>query len=177
MLERLTSARVELHDDVHTHLDKLLEALEKSVSVIPEVQSKKSQQPEDEDEDPTECFHIDASTQTSYPIIPSKNDPSNSPPSEVQATRLQGITKSLNDIRDGLTSQTEDLGDIKMLVDVFRDDLDALTYKVPAELELYGTATSRKKEPEDETKKVRDSIRRIKGMLLTTRSFPSHPMR
>lgn len=64
-----------------------------------------------------------------------------------------------------------------MLVDVFRDDLDALTYKVPAGLELYGTSASRKNEPEDETKKVRDSIRRIKGMLLTTRSFPANTLR
>lgn len=180
MLDSLTSARVDLHSDVHAHLNKLLEALEKSVSVVPDAKPRKSQLLEEEeldDEDPTECFHIDASTQTSYPIIPSKNDAPKPPPSEVQATRLEGITKSLNDIRDGLKGQTEDLGDIKMLVDVFRDDLDALTYKVPAELEMYGTATTRKNEPEDETTKVRDSIRRIKGMLLTTRSFPANPMR
>merc|ERR1712000_242112 len=129
MLERLTSARVELHDDVHTRLDKLLGALEKGVSVVPEVKSKKLQM-EEEDEDPTECFHIDAATQTTSYLPTSSSDMPEAPPSEVQATRLAGITKSLGDIRDGLTSQTEDLGDIKMLVDMFRDDLDALTYKV-----------------------------------------------
>merc|ERR1712000_570720 len=52
-------------------------------------------------------------------------------PSEIQATRLQGFTKSLGEIKEGLRSQSDDISDIKTLVDVFRDDLDALTYKSP----------------------------------------------
>ncbi|CAG9951444.1 unnamed protein product [Clonostachys rosea f. rosea IK726] len=95
-------------------------------------------------------------------------------PSEAQATRLESLTQSLKDLEGGIRSQSDGLGDVKTLLDVFRDDLDTLTYPTTSDLPGYDLLSrSRKSEPEDEIRKVRDSIRRVKGVLLSTRSFPS----
>ncbi|KAG9251773.1 uncharacterized protein F5Z01DRAFT_265940 [Emericellopsis atlantica] len=169
MLESLTASRVELHDDVSGQLDKMLSLLEGTVSTVPTTAKPKTDADEDED-DPSEMFHRDVGTQTFLPIA-SSTTTTKASPSEIQATRLQGFTKSLGEIKEGLRSQSDDLSDIKTLVDVFRDDLDALTYKSPVEMDFY--SGKKKAEPDDETKKVRDNIRRIKGALLSTRSFPT----
>merc|ERR1712000_11404 len=170
MLESLTASRVELHDDVSGQLDKMLTLLEGTVSTVPTTAKPKTDADEDED-DPSEMFHRDVGTQTFLPIASSSSTTTKASPSEIQATRLQGFTKSLGEIKEGLRSQSDDISDIKTLVDVFRDDLDALTYKSPVEMDFY--PGKKKAEPDDETKKVRDNIRRIKGALLSTRSLPT----
>lgn len=139
----------------------------------PTASSKARKDDEDEeDEDPTEMFHRDVGTQTVFDI-PSKTEAPQEAPSESQASRLEKLTRSLTEIKDGLRSQSDDLGDVKTVIDVFRDDLDTVTYRSP---EIIGYDYSRSKktnEPEDEMRKVRDSIRRVKGVLLSTRSFPA----
>ena len=119
-------------------------------------------------------FHRDVGTQTFLPV-PSAASAPKLPPAEVQATRLESLTRSLSDIKDGLRSQSDSLSDVKTLIDVFGDDLDALTYRSPAELPGYDMFRTgpKKGEADDEMRKVRDSIRRIKGALLSTRSFPT----
>ena len=118
-------------------------------------------------------FHRDVGTQTFLPV-PSAASAPKLPPAETQATRLDSLTRSLSDIKDGLRAQSEGLSDVKTLIDVFGDDLDALTYRSAAELPGYDMLrTGTKGEPDDEMRKVRDSIRRIKGTLLSTRSFPT----
>ncbi|KAL3963766.1 hypothetical protein ACCO45_000770 [Purpureocillium lilacinum] len=66
------------------------------------------------------------------------------------------------------------MDEIRTLLDVFRDDLDGMTYGGQTQFvggyDMYGTA--KKSEPEDEIRKVRDNIRRVKGVLLSTRNFP-----
>jgi hypothetical protein len=55
---------------------------------------------------------------------------------------------------------------------VLRDDLDNLTITGQSTMgsyDLYGR--TRKNEPDDEIRKVRDNIRRVKGVLLSTRNF------
>jgi hypothetical protein len=89
-----------------------------------------------------------------------------------QADRLAGLTKTLSGLKDEFRSESEGMDGIKTLVDVLRDDLDSLTYtgQSASTYDLYGR--SRKPEPEDEIRKVRDNIRRVKGVLLSTRNFP-----
>lgn len=190
MLDRLTEFRVEYHDHTAAKLDALTTLLESTVSEIPSKNAAKNGLNREGDgddsssdaDDPSEMFHRDIGTQTVQPVaVPSLSQAPKPAPAEAQATRVEGLTKKLGEIKDGLRNQSDDLGDIKTLVDLFRDDLDALTYKSPSDVAgldmagVYGRGASggRKTEAEDEMKKARDNIRRIKGVLLSTRSFPA----
>ncbi|KAL6866374.1 hypothetical protein ACO1O0_002482 [Amphichorda felina] len=177
MLEHLTASREELHSTTASRLNDMVSLLEKSVSVVPPPPGRKKHGALSDDDsdagDPTEMFHRDVGTQTFLPV-PSAASAPKLPPAETQATRLDSLTRSLSDIKDGLRAQSEGLSDVKTLIDVFGDDLDALTYRSAAELPGYDMLrTGTKGEPDDEIRKVRDSIRRIKGTLLSTRSFPT----
>ncbi|CAG9973365.1 unnamed protein product [Clonostachys byssicola] len=174
MLDRLTDSRIDLYTSTTKALAPLLSKLEKSVSQVPpRIKTRNDSDQDSDSDDPSEMFHHDVGTQTSTP------PPSVSPipvvkPSEAQATRLESLTQSLKDLEGGIRSQSDGLGDVKTLLDVFRDDLDTLTYPTTSDLPGYDLLSrSRKSEPEDEIRKVRDSIRRVKGVLLSTRSFPS----
>ena len=126
-----------------------------------------------EADDPSEMFHRDMGTQTSplaTPPIKEKELTSNK-----QAGQLAGISKKLTDLKNEVRAQSEDMEDIKTLVDTFRDELDSMTYPGQSEYlsgyDIYGR--SRKQDPDDEVKKARDNIRRVKGVLLSTRNFPA----
>jgi hypothetical protein len=57
---------------------------------------------------------------------------------------------------------------------VFKDELDELSYSVNdfvGSSSLYGYGRS--SEPDDEIKKAKENIRRVKGVLLSARSFPA----
>ncbi|KAG5924789.1 hypothetical protein E4U42_004547 [Claviceps africana] len=181
MVDNLTDARTELHRVAAQRLDTLVTQLESIVSVVPSVATATASRAEhdDSDEDPTEMFHRDVGTQTA-PLfdqdIPSTAArPADETASKRQADRLTSLTKTLSVLKDQFRSQSEGFEDIKTLLDVFRDDLDGMAYggatALMAGYDFYGT--SRKKEPEDEIRKVRDSIRRVKGLLLSTRNFPA----
>lgn len=174
MLDRLTDSRIDLYTSTTKALGPLLSKLEKSVSQVPPRSKARNDPDQDSDsDDPSEMFHHDVGTQTSTPPPPVSPTPVVKP-SEAQATRLESLTQSLKDLEGGIRSQSDGLGDVKTLLDVFRDDLDTLTYPTTSDLPGYDLLSrSRKSEPEDEIRKVRDSIRRVKGVLLSTRSFPS----
>ncbi|KAF4120945.1 Peroxisomal membrane anchor protein (Pex14p) conserved region [Geosmithia morbida] len=183
MLEQLTASREDLYGDASGRLDSLVHLLEKSVSVIPAAGHR---DPNDDanangdasasDEDPTEMFHRDIGTQTLLPV-PSVADAPKPSPHESQAARLTSLSRSLADIARGIRSQSDGLTDTKSLVDVLRDDLDILTYRNPlgggrGPMNFTrGSAT--KMDENDEIRRVRDNIRRVKGVLLSSRSFPS----
>lgn len=173
MIDSQTEARVEFHDVTTRKLDALVAKLEKSVSQVP---PKKTTAEEDSDaEDPTEMFHKDMGTQTSSPLVTTTTkDASDESLAQQHTDRLSGLSKSLSSIKDEYRSQSEGMDGIKTAVDVLRDDLDSLTYGSQADFlggyDIYGSA--RKNEPDDEIRKVRDSIRRVKGVLLSTRNFP-----
>jgi hypothetical protein len=183
MLDSLTEARLDLHSATTDRLAGLVAKLEDSVSEIPTTAGKAhaadGYDSDGSDSDPTEMFHRDVGTQTTS-FLPTESTPSKQPTvaADAQADSLKTLTRSLADIRDGYRSQSDDLADVKTLVDVFRDELDALTYPAAGELsvgfDLYsrGSSTYGKTEPEDQIRKVRDNIRRVKGALLSTKSFP-----
>lgn len=163
-LARLNESRSDFHTHTASKITAILTKLESTVSVLPPK--------EEEDQDPSEMFHRDIGTQTTLPV-PSSSSAPKLPPSEAQALRLEDLTRSLVELRDGLRSQSEGLGDVKATIDVFRDDLDGLTYKNTADVDGYNSMYAKKKgESQDEIRKVRDNIRRVKGVLLSTRSFP-----
>lgn len=177
MVDSLTEARAELHDVTGKQLGNLVAQLEKTVSVIPNDASSSSAAREDGEvsdaEDPTEMFHRDVGTQTSFIDSTSPSTRDTEPSSQKQVDTLNALTKSLCVLRDQLRGQGEGFEDIRVLLDVLRDDLDGLTYGGNEPISVHdGYPHSGKNEPEDEIRKVRDNIRRVKGSLLSSRSFP-----
>jgi hypothetical protein len=100
---------------------------------------------------------------------------STSSPAEQHAAKLASLSASLKDLQDASVSQSEELADVKAVMDLFKDDLGTMTFPGPTGdfvggFSLYG---AKKNEPEDEIKKARDNIRRVKGVMLSTRNFPA----
>ncbi|KAH6960000.1 hypothetical protein BKA56DRAFT_624032 [Ilyonectria sp. MPI-CAGE-AT-0026] len=167
MVDAQTEARAEFHETTVRNLDALVSKLEKTVSEVPPVKKQATGtsaagDDESEAEDPTEI------TMT----MAKNKDAGGESTTKKQADRLAGLTKTLSGLKDEFRSESEGMDGIKTLVDVLRDDLDSLTYtgQSASTYDLYGR--SRKPEPEDEIRKVRDNIRRVKGVLLSTRNFP-----
>lgn len=192
MVEALTEARLSFHDTAKENLAKLVEKLEGAVSEIPPTVKKADAstgrggaRDEDDDndsgdyEDPTELFHRDIGVQTSLPPSPldtslylpgsaSHRAPGSEDPVQEQTRRVRELAASARDLRDGFMSQSEGYEDVKHVLDVFGEDLDKLTYP-PGEFvggfSLYGLAN--KNEPDDEIKRAKENIRRVKGVLLS----------
>lgn len=147
-------------------------------------------------DDPAELFHRDIGVQTSpsptppaaatatatsfFGIAPSHPRQSSESqrketPSALQARRLSSLVSSLKTLGDDLVAQTESLGNVKTVLDLLKDDLDALSAAQTTDFvggySLYGAAS--KNEPDDEIKRAKENIRRVKGVLLSTRSFPA----
>ena len=182
MVESLTDARCDLHKLTADKLDGLVAQMEKTVSVVPPTKSQSGQPLYTDDdassdaEDPSEMFHRDVGTQTSpmesRPL--SGADKAAESAVESQSGQLSALSKSLSVLRDQCRTHSEEFEQIKTLLDVFRDDLDGMTYtgsSFVGGFDVYGG--TKKNEPEDEIRKVRDNIRRVKGVLLSTRNFPS----
>lgn len=178
MVDSQAEARTEFHDLTSKKLDALVAKLEKTVSEVPPKNPVTTVEEESDAEDPTEMFHRDMGTQTTFPIssvTALKGSTSNESPAKHNTNQLASLNKTLSGLKDEYRSQSEGMDKIKSAVDVLRDDLDTLTYTAYPEqsngYDLYGR--SRKPEPDDEIRKVRDSIRRVKGVLLSTRNFPA----
>lgn len=200
MVDTLTEARVDFHENANKNLSQLVEKLEHSVSEIPVTYhtSSKTNKPADTSDkdddassydDPTELFHRDVGVQTSPPASPTQlpynyyNNNSNNSPSQkltsaettqYQADRLARISLAARNLATEMISQAEDFIETKNVLDKFSGDLHALTY--PPESfgigsnYMYGTTRN---EPDDEIKKAKMNIRSVKGVLLSTRSFPA----
>ncbi|KHN97805.1 peroxin 14/17 [Metarhizium album ARSEF 1941] len=179
MVDNLTDARIELHDVTYKRLDSLVGQLEKMVSVIPSaIRNPALSEGSDgsDAEDPSEMFHRDVGTQTS--LIDRNGTPAPKAletASKSHADILTSLTKSVSIVKDQFRAQSEGFEDVKTLLDLLRDDLDGMTYEGRTEyvggFDIYGSA--KRNEPEDEIRKVRDNIRRVKGVLLSTRNFPA----
>ncbi|KAF6821354.1 peroxin 14 17 [Colletotrichum sojae] len=187
MVETQTEARVELHATTAEKLSALVSKLESTVSEIPA--SNKSaadaQQQQDESsefDDPTELFHRDIGTQTSFPSTPrpeatgfsSTAVAESKTPGERHHVQLSKMKLHAQQLRDTCVTEAEDLAHAKTEMDLLKDDLVQLAYPSPREYTggLYGYG-SRSNEPDDEIKKAKDNIRRVKGVLLSTRNFPA----
>ncbi|KAK1688520.1 peroxisomal membrane anchor protein conserved region-domain-containing protein [Colletotrichum godetiae] len=196
MVENLTEARYDLHETTSQNLAKIIEKLEGTVSEIPAPKKPASaienkDIPDDDAssaDDPTEMFHRDIGTQTSIPSTPSlttwgeTNNNANSSDKDKSATDRQAdkLTWFKNQaawLKTTVVGDADDVADLKAKMDVLKDDLVQLAYPSPSDYAggssyaLYGGP--RKNEPEDEIKKARDNIRRVKGVLLSTRNFPA----
>ncbi|KAL2753742.1 hypothetical protein ACRALDRAFT_2044084 [Sodiomyces alcalophilus JCM 7366] len=198
MVENLTEARTDFHETTSRKLDSLVTLLERTVSEIPPTVSAggsgnsakgaaRHDADSDEADDPTELFHRDIGVQTSLPpsprlaenIYPSATggDSSSKPPAAQHARKIEDLVASLRGVKDAYVSQTEDLADVKTALSALKDDMAQITYAggqadFVGSYSLYNSYGSRRPEPEDEIKKARDNIRRVKGVMLSTRSFP-----
>ncbi|KAK4122585.1 hypothetical protein N657DRAFT_681588 [Parathielavia appendiculata] len=194
MVNTLTEARVSLHDTAKQDLAKLVSKLETTVSELPppkpkDLRNLSADVERDESDavssydDPTELFHRDIGVQTSLPSSPSSPSSPQSQqqqqqkenPTTHQTTRLASLVSSLRSLHEGLVDQAESLGDVQTVADLLRQDLDKLSAASAATdfvggFSLYGAAG--KNEPDDEIKRAKENIRRVKGVLLSTRSFP-----
>ncbi|KAJ4267377.1 hypothetical protein NW762_003484 [Fusarium torreyae] len=178
MVDSQAEARTDFHDLTSRKLDALVAKLEKTVSEVPPKKPVATVEDESEAEDPTEMFHRDMGTQTTFPIssVTAMADAKgNETPAKHNTNQLASLSKTLSGLKDEYRSQSEGMDKIKTAVDVLRDDLDTMTYTAYPDhsngYDLYGR--SRKAEPDDEIRKVRDNIRRVKGVLLSTRNFPA----
>lgn len=176
MVEKQTSARIDLHETTSKKLESILTQLEGTVSVVPSYNKTGANAASEADdvEDPSEMFHRDIGTQTTSPLTSSSKGKEEAQ-SKLQADRLSKLAKSLTGLTNDYKKQSTDSVNIKAFLDTFRDDLDTMTYGHHAEIfGAYDINKKKKKnDSEDEIRKVRDNIRRIKGVLLSARTFPT----
>lgn len=190
MADNLTEARISLHDTAKDNLSQLVKKLEETVSEIPPSPVLRSEVTHEdgsasEYDDPTELFHRDIGVQTSLPPSPNPygqytsslaagREEAGETPSIRQARRLQDLVTSVREISNGFVSQSEEYENVKTVLGVFKDELDEMSYSVNdfvGASSLYGYGRSN--EPDDEIKKAKENIRRVKGVLLSARSFPA----
>ncbi|KAH6620936.1 peroxisomal membrane anchor protein conserved region-domain-containing protein [Chaetomium sp. MPI-SDFR-AT-0129] len=196
MVNTLTEARISLHNKANDDVAKLVSKLETVVSEIPppkpkDLKTLPAHATGDDDtasscDDPTELFHRDIGVQTS-PQLQSQPTPASNPetnketnPTAYQTARLIRLTATLKNFNETLTDQTETLGDVHTVMDVLQQDVEKLSAAAAATdfsggYSLYGAAS--RNEPEDEIRKAKENIRRVKGVLLSTRSFPTSTVR
>lgn len=136
-------------------------------------------------DDPTELFHRDVGVQTSAPPSPqpaqtylnplsAMNPRTPAEQTQHQADRLKRLTVGVRGLALDVVHQVEEMEATKGELETFGSELHNLTY--PPESfgvgsnYLYGASRA---EPEDEIKRVKTSIRAMKGVLLSTRNFPA----
>ncbi|KAL1839773.1 hypothetical protein VTJ49DRAFT_1196 [Mycothermus thermophilus] len=189
MVESLTDARVELHETANKDLAKLITKLESTVSEIPPpkrsrpatttVDKTENDDAQSSYEDPTELFHRDIGVQADLPDPSSPQTQQNSQQTDKPITQqmrtLFSLVTSLKSLQDGLGRSTEALEDAQVALDGLGDDAEKLSAPAATDFvggfSLYGAAS--KNEPDDEIKKAKENVRRVKGVLLSTRSFPA----
>ncbi|KAK0634714.1 peroxisomal membrane anchor protein conserved region-domain-containing protein [Bombardia bombarda] len=191
MVDSLTAARVSFHETTSQSLAKVTEKLESTVSEIPPAKKIDTAAHTDDGaaddasssyDDPSEMFHRDIGVQTSAPASPvlgamtTTTSREEERPSVQQARRLTELVASVRAVSDGLVSLTDKSIDLKGVLGVFKDELDVMSaannnVDMVGGYSLYGGAN--RNEPDDEIKKAKENIRRVKGVLLSTRSFPA----
>ncbi|AEO71326.1 uncharacterized protein THITE_2123540 [Thermothielavioides terrestris NRRL 8126] len=198
MVDALTEARISLHDTANQDLAKLVAKLESTVSKIPPLKPtaivKTNPAADDDNEtassydDPTELFHRDIGVQTSLPASPVLQHQAPQPTGQqgttatattttaAQTQHVASLTATLKSLSEDLVDQTEALGDVQTVLGLVKQDVAQLeaaavsTDFVGGGFSLYGAAG--RNEPDDEIKRAKENIRRVKGVLLSTRSFP-----
>ena len=177
MIESLTSARHSFAERALENLRNINGKLEEVVSVSPDVpKSTLDSSTEDKDDvAASEFFHRSAETQTSPHLSRSNSSSSISSlqqPSiiENQATRLQRVREELRDLMENRDSNqpqdVESQRNMKEELDDLQTFLSRLTY-----VGVYTDRTALKNE--DSIAKLKGEIRQTKGVLLSSRNFPS----
>lgn len=142
--------------------------------------------------DPTELFHRDIGVQTSSSLpsspraAPVTNNSTSLPsllgaaeknPSVAQADRLNRLTQSLRGLESSLDDQRDSADQFGTIVTLLNEDLDRIAVEgsavhLPPLSYTSGYRSTSAREIDDEIKNARDGIRRLKGVLLSARSFP-----
>ncbi|KAI1480576.1 peroxisomal membrane anchor protein conserved region-domain-containing protein [Daldinia eschscholtzii] len=200
MVNSLNDARSEYFSHVSSKLEQLVEKLEETASEVPYHNGKPlrsrllldneggagGRYADDDGEstfsDPTELFHRDVGTQTSPVMMNAEFGSSASSladkPIDSQARRLTALRASLREMNDMHVRHAEGAADLNSLLREVRDEVDKLG--LPPMMDFssvyggfgYGRSTS-PSEANDEVKKTKDAIRSVKGMFLSSRSFPT----
>ncbi|KAI1649468.1 peroxisomal membrane anchor protein conserved region-domain-containing protein [Daldinia loculata] len=188
MIGSLNDARTDYYAHVSEKLGQLVEKLEDTASEVPYHNGKPLKSRLDEgsyadDEstfsDPTELFHRDIGTQTS-PVMMNQEFGSSTnsladKPIDSQARRLTALRASLREISDMHVRHAEGAADLNSLLREVRDEVDKIGLPPMMDFSSIhgGLGYGRSTEPTDEVKKTKDAIRSIKGMFLSSRSFPT----
>ena len=189
MANSLTEARIDLHDSANQKLGKLVEKLESTVSEIPETRKPDAlghtdgQGGDDDDDssydDPSELFHRDIGVQTETPSPPdnaltggASGEPTE--PSRKAADRLAELVASVKAAKESYVQETQTLDQTRTVLDEFERELSAMSQPQNDYIFRYGMQGSiANGEADDEIKKAKENIRRVKGVLLSTRNFPA----
>ncbi|KAI1780640.1 peroxisomal membrane anchor protein conserved region-domain-containing protein [Hypoxylon cercidicola] len=190
MVENLNESRTDYYSHVNERLGQLVEKLEGVVSEVPykngkPLKSKYEESVCEDDEstfsDPTELFHRDIGTQTS-PVMLAEDRPSSrntsgqgDKPVDAQVRRLAALRASVRELNDMHIRRADGSAEMNARLREIRDEVDKLG--APAMVDFSsgysGLGYGRSSEPDDEVKKAKDAIRSVKGMFLSTRSFPT----
>lgn len=183
MLASLTTSRLSLAETTTENLQKLINKLESVVSEVPPPKNGTLEVEREEDgesdEDPTELFHRDIGVQTSLPTSPSLSRPATpglqATHLDDQTARLTSLNTMISGLVEGSTTEGHEINDLSTTIGILREYLEGLAYVAPT----YGYASSygglggsSVKDQDDEIGRVKASIRGVKGVLLSARSFP-----
>ncbi|KAI0485851.1 peroxisomal membrane anchor protein conserved region-domain-containing protein [Xylaria cf. heliscus] len=187
MVDNLNEARSDYYEHVNEKLSQLVEKLEGAVSEVPykngkplksQLQDRAMDDNESITSDPTELFHRDVGTQTSSPpsIVGTTSNTSNNSekPVDVQANRLSAISASLRELTAIYTQKAENNADLRSAIGEIRDQVDKLAYPPVQDFSTFGgLGYGQSAGSDDEFKKTKDAIRSVKGIFLSSRSFPA----
>ncbi|KAI1366334.1 peroxisomal membrane anchor protein conserved region-domain-containing protein [Xylaria arbuscula] len=185
MADNLHEARSEYYHHVSEKLGHLVEKLEGAVSEVPykngrPLRSQNQDRAMDDSEsvtsDPTELFHRDIGTQTSPP--PSLYETSTSKIEEKtvdsEVKKLTAISAALRELTLMHTQRAESIADLRTEIGQTRDLVDKLAYPPIQDFSTYGGLSyGQSAEADDEFKRTKDAIRSVKGLFLSSRSFPA----
>lgn len=183
MLASLTTSRISLAETTSENLQKLINKLESVVSEVPPTKSGRTEvereEDEESDEDPTEMFHRDIGVQTSLPATPSLSRPASPSPQATplddQMARLTSLNTSISGLVEDSTAEGHEVNDLSTTIGILREYLDGLAYVAPTYGyggSYGGLGGSSAKDQDDEIGRVKASIRGVKGVLLSARTFP-----
>ena len=178
MVESLTSARHSLFETAIEGLGMLNEKLEDVVSILPDDYKLTPDSGLEPDElEASAFFNRSAGTQTSPHLSRSNSSSSESQPKEVsaiesQTTRLKKLEEDMRGLLD--PSQTEPYAptpsqQMKEKMNNFQKYLDGLMYGSVEAVPGFSGGKSK----EDSIAVVKGEIRQAKGVLLSSRNFPS----
>lgn len=177
MIESLTSARHSLAETAISNINALNDKLEEAVSVVPDTipPTTDSAAEDMDDAGAGAYFQRSTATQTSPNLSrssssTSSNSPQKSSEIEIQFTRLHKLQEDLQELlKPALSVQSQGIGLEKDL----KEELDALQTFL-SHMEFGGIQTSTgERTKEDGIAKLKAEIRQAKGVLLSSRNFPS----
>ncbi|CCU74947.1 Putative peroxisomal membrane anchor protein [Blumeria hordei DH14] len=196
MRHKLSESRHELFNTTILKLENLCQRLERMVSMIPQfstnIRFRKDNENQDNSniEDPTELFHRDIGIQTSYPSPVSKDSQAQdasiiqiSLPN--QMNRLASLHNHIKDLIDASTDESNNCLQLEGKFGELRSYLNTIAYQssgngygsiydLSSVMGGYldnGMGTNTNPDT-DEVAKIRKEIKGMKGLLLSTKTFP-----